>query len=190
MALIDYTDLPTMKIYIGVDANSKYDNLLEEAITAASRDIDNRTGRYFGKDDAPTVRTYIAGNGIMFVDDIASADSITITDSNGNELDPDKYRSFPLNGVVNGQPGWPVTRIKSRSFCKGQEYTVEATYGWDSIPDVVEETAKILAAETFLTKDTPHGVKGIDEFGVVRIRESRQIMMKLAPLVKEAVIVR
>lgn len=192
MALIqDYVSLETMKTYIPVDANSKFDALLNESITSASRDIDNRTGRTFGKDDAPTTRTYISGNGVLFVDDITTAASIvSITDSNGNELDTSSYRAFPLNGVVNGQPGYPVTRIKSRSFCKGQVYTVEATYGWEDIPDLVIEACKLLAAETFLAKDTPHGVKGLDEFGVVRIRESAQIKKKLEDLQRDPVIIR
>lgn len=188
MALIDYTDLATMKTYIGVDAQSKYDTLLQEAITAASRDIDNRTGRYFGKDAAPTTRTFVAGRDLLFVDDIADASSITVTNSNGTEITG--FRTLPANGVVNGQPGWPVTRLKSCDFCKGEEYTVEAIYGWDAVPDVVEEAAKLLASETFLSKDTPHGVKGLDEFGVVRIRESHQVMKKLNPLVKHAVSIR
>jgi hypothetical protein len=186
--IIDYVTVPVMKTYIGIDANTKYDALLGEAISSASRDIDNRTGRTFGKDDAPTTRTFVAGKCILFVDDIADASSITVTDSNGNELTD--LRMLPLNGVVNGQPGWPTTRMKSSSFCKGEEYTVEAIYGWDEVPTVVEEACKILAAETFLTKDVPHGVKGIDEFGVVRIRESAQIEKKLRPVTIHPVSIR
>lgn len=189
MALIeDYVSVPEMKTYINLDSNTKFDALLQEAITASSRDIDDRTHRTFGKDDAPTSRTYTAGKCILFVDDIADADSIVITDSNGNEVET--FKTFPENGVVNGQPGWPVTRIKSNSFCKGAEYTVLAIYGWENVPPVVKEACKLLAAETFLSKDTAHGVKGLDEFGVVRIRETKQVLQKLSGVAKDPVIIR
>lgn len=176
MALIDYVTLPVMKLYVNVNAETRYDGLLKAAISTSSRDIDDRCDRYFGKDETSSARTFTAKDNFLFIDDAINDGSLTVTDSHGNTVSD--TTAYPLNGIVRGQP-WPAEYLKSWWFCDGEEYTVTATWGWPEVPDVVSEACKLLAAETFLSKDTPHGVKGIDEFGVVRIRESRQIGQKL-----------
>lgn len=185
MALVDYVELSVMKLYVNVNGG-QHDGLLNDAIKASSRDIDDRCGRYFGKDDSPSARTFVAKDGILFIDDAINDGTLTIEDSNGTAIEADTFKEYPLNGIVRGQP-WPTEYIKSCHFLEGCEYAVTATWGWPEVPSVVSEACKLLAAETFLSKDTPHGVKGIDEFGVVRIRESRQIMQKLSGVTKEPV---
>lgn len=186
MALVDYVSLSVMKLYINVNS-SQYDGLIADAITASSRDIDDRCARYFGKDESPSARQFIAKNGVLFIDDAINDGSLVVEDSDGNEIDT--FTEFPLNGLVRNQP-WPTEYVKSCSFAEGVIYTVTATWGWPEVPSVVTEACKLLAAETFLSKDTPHGVKGIDEFGVVRIRETKQIMQKLSGVIKYPVRVR
>ena len=174
MALQEYTDLQTMRTYLGLKATEN-DGLLQEAIASASREVDKRCNRYFGRDSEPSARTFdVDGNGIVFVDDIADPDSIEIPGLGS-------CTALPRNGVVDGIPGHPITRIKSPWLCEGETVTITAIWGWPEVPDVIVEATKMLAAETFSQKDTPLGVKGMDEFGTVRVRDRYSIMTKLAP---------
>lgn len=182
MALEDYTTLDDMKRYLGGGfmTTTQFDTDISNAITAASRAIDSRTKRYFGKAEEPSARRFIAYDGLIIVDDIADPETITVSGT-------DSFVALPLNGIVSGVPGYPVTRLTSADFFRDEVYTVTAVWGWPEVPQLATEVCKMMTADIFLAKDTPHGVKGMDEFGVVRIRESRQIDQKIQLLARERV---
>jgi hypothetical protein len=46
-----------------------------------------------------------------------------------------------------------------------------------------------MAAETWKLKDAPFGVLGIDEFGVVRVRQNKMAASKLAPYSKTRLLI-
>lgn len=179
MVLIDYVDLTTMRAYVNMDQYEQAtinDSLLEDSITSASREVDERCDRYFGQDATVSARTFDCdGDGFLFVDDISTTtglllDGVALTTS---------HKLLPRNGVVAGSAGHPYTRIKSCSFTCGSSYEVTARWGWAAVPQVVVEATKMLAAETYYAKDVPLGIKGDVQFGVVRIRERIQIEKKL-----------
>ena len=166
MVLITYTDVPTMRVYMGLNASTQFDTLLAEAITSASREVDKRTKRYFGKDAVLGLREFdCEGNGLLVIDDVADPYSMVL---HGGIV---TYTAYPRNGVVDNVPGNPTTYIKSCSFYEGYSYSVSAIWGWAEVPENISEATKQLAAKTFLEKDAPFGVKGMDEFGSVRIRD-------------------
>jgi len=172
MALQEYTDLETMRTYLGLQS-TETDGLLTEAISSASREVDKRCNRYFGKADEPSSRVFdVEGSGIVFIDDVAEPDSLEVPGLL-------TYVALPRGGIVDGIPGHPITRIRSGWLCEGDTVTVTAVWGWPDVPDVVREATKMLAAETFMQKDTPLGVKGMDEFGTLRMRDRQTIMSKL-----------
>ncbi len=172
MELTEYTNLETMRLYLTVQTK-EYDSLVTDAISSASREVDRRCNRYFGKSTEPSTRVFaVEGNGLLMVDDIADPGSIEIP----TVL---QYQALPFNGVVDGVPGHPITRIKSTHFCEGDHVEVTAIWGWPAVPEVVREATKMLAAETFMQRDAPLGVKGMDEFGMIRLRERQHIISKL-----------
>lgn len=174
MALVTYTDVATMRVYLNIqDQVTQYDGLLEEAIESASREVDQRTKRYFGKDEEPTMREFdVEGYGLLVIDDVADPLSIEVEGYGG-------YTALPRNGIVDGTPGHPITRLKHCSFVEGRTVEVTATWGWPEIPALVREATKMIAAETFMSKDAPLGYKGSEQLGVVIMRERTPVLKKL-----------
>lgn len=180
MANFEYVDLATMKLVLGdtlnVSLDNTYDGLIQDAIDSATEEITARTDRVFIQDDDVSEREFdCEGDGLLLVDDISTTEGLLL---NGQPLSS-QYKLLPRNGVVSGVAGHPYTRIKSCAFFEGQTYTVTARWGWASIPAPIVEAAKMLAAETFIAKDTPLGVQGFNEFGAVRVRERAHIEKKL-----------
>lgn len=170
VALQEYTDLQTMRTYLSLKSTEN-DGLLKEAIASASREVDKRCNRYFGKSESASERTFdVEGSGIVFIDD-ALPESLEVPLSG--------FTALPRGGIVDGIPGHPITRIKSAWLCEGDTVTVSAVWGWPEVPEVVREATKMLAAETLMQKDTPLGIKGMDEFGTIRMRDRQTIISKL-----------
>jgi len=53
----------------------------------------------------------------------------------------------------------------------GREATVQVTgtFGWDAVPDAIEQACILQAARYFKRADSPMGVAGFDAMGVVRL---------------------
>lgn len=178
MALIDYVTLPTMKVYVGQDTESSIaEDLLEEAITSASREVDRRCDRDFGLDVSTSTREFTCyGNGLLIVDDIAETTGLEIE---GQPFDSDVYTLLPLNGRVPGIENHPYTHVKSCGFIKGCKYEVTARWGWLTVPQPIVEVTKMLAAETYIAKNSANGIVGYGDYGMIRARERAQIPQKL-----------
>lgn len=176
MPLTNYTDVETLKLHVAGSAahvSTGYNAPLSSIVEAASRAIDMRCGRYFGVVDPATTRKVKAHCGMLIVDDISDTAGVIVEDEYGNAVTD--YDTYPLNGVVGGSPGHPVTRIVHDSFVRDQIYEVTAKWGWPEVPPVISEACLLVAADMFFAKDTPHGIKGMPDFGITRIRENRQI---------------
>lgn len=173
MVLVNYTDAPTMRTYLNIqDTVTNYDELLNEAIESASREVDKRTRRYFGKDEEASERTFdVTGCGYLMIDD-ALPGTVELDGYTG-------FKALPRDGIVDGVPGNPITRLKHWAFMECDEVVVTATWGWPVIPAVVREATKMLAAETFMSKDAPLGYKGSETIGVVIMRERGPVLKKL-----------
>lgn len=173
MVLINYTDAATMRTYLGISPSvTQYDDLLDEAIESASREVDKRTKRYFGNELTASTRTF----------DVEGYGLVTIDDAIAGTIEVDGYtdlKALPRNGIVDGVPGHPITRLEHWAFWDGCAVEVTARWGWESVPAVVREATKMLAAETFMVKDTPLGYKGSDQIGVVIMRERTPVLKKL-----------
>lgn len=178
MTLIDYVDLPTMKAYVRQDSTDAVnESLLQDAITSASREVDQRCDRYFGLAASSSEREFdCIANGLLMVDDISTTTGLLF---DGVAYDSDSYKLFPRNGIVGGVPGYPYDYVESCSFLKGCTYTVTAVWGWAEVPSPIVEATKMLAAETYIAKNSPTGVVGTSLYGEVRVRERIQIERKL-----------
>jgi hypothetical protein len=173
VVLINYTNAATMRTYLGIQPTvTQFDELLNEAIESASREVDKRTRRYFGNEVEASTRTFdVDGYGLLAIDDAISG-TIELDGYTG-------FKELPRNGIVDGAPGHPITRLEHWAFWDGCEVEVTARWGWEDVPAVVREATKMLAAETFMSKDTPLGYKGSDQIGVVIMRERTPILKKL-----------
>lgn len=202
----DYLKIPPGK--------TTYDDLLDDCLDTSSREIESCTHRQFNRpddDDEPTQRIYyplkgsarnlgylLTGGGAAYVhvDDFYSTDGL-IVEVFGQIWTPDEYELHPLNGIVDGQPGWPWYQIRATL---GPRYRgipwgaapvkVTARWGWSSVPSPVHQACLLKAAHTFQLKDAPLGVAGVDSFGApMRVRDTDSASRKLKPYVKQPVLV-
>jgi hypothetical protein len=80
----------------------------------------------------------------------------------------------PLNGIVGGieSPATQIRAVDEYLFTlDGGEATVQVTgtFGWDAIPTVITQATVILASRIFRRNDSPLGVMGFGDMGVVRV---------------------
>lgn len=186
MALGDnYVESDDLKEYLGIKPNKiSNEETLVTACSSASREVERICNRQFNKADSATARLYQVENvhrrmqpfrGIVFhVDDFYDLAGLTVEfdpDGGGNfqTVDPIDYEVFPLNGVVDGTPGWPYNKVQIRNtwaiFPRWARLRITAKWGWESVPADVLAATMILAADTYQQKDSPYGVMA-DQYGV------------------------
>ncbi len=201
MALGDpYATLPQLKSFIGLGSGVMPEDAdLTASIASVSAEIQRYCGRQFNKADAATPRRYRAlrGGGVAYVDDFWELTDVAVDhDGDGvyeTVLTVADYELEPLDGIVDGVPGWPWWRIVvvNRRFPWGRRPGVQVTakWGWSEVPAPVHEACLILAAETGKLGEAPFGVAGFDQFGAVRVRQNPLAKAKLDPYVLDSVLV-
>lgn len=179
MALTNcYTTLAELKAALGIEDD--VDNLaLEAAITAASRMIDDYTGRFFYQDGSvgtPVSRYFTTDDFYNCqIDDIVTISEIAI-DSNfdqtyGIVFATSDYLTEPVN---NPRKGWPYTRILASGAyvfpCYiPQGIRVKGIWGWSAVPSEISMATLIQSARLFARKQSPFGIAGAPDMGVVRL---------------------
>jgi hypothetical protein len=173
-----YATLAQVKAALRI-TDSVDDTLIEMARESASDLIDGYTGRTFTTSGTVTRVFAPADDYVLQTDDIAGT-ALTITSSTGADGVFDvtwkttDYQLEPLNGVSNGQ-AVPFTRIRAIQDylwpTAGGEATVRVTgvYGFPSVPIVVTQATVLQASRIFTRLQSPLGVAGFGEMGVVRV---------------------
>lgn len=198
MALGDSYALPAeLKSYLKIP-DTDDDAELTNALAAASRGIEKHTGRQFNQATTATARLFeTCRSDLAVVDDFHTATDLVIKTDAGNgsfgtTWVASSYELRPLNGMVDGEAGWPFYRIKAvgASFPTGTgraSLQVTAQWGWAAVPAPVKQACIVLAAETFKLKDAPFGVAGIGDYGMIRVRQNPLACKMLAPYVRTPV---
>jgi hypothetical protein len=182
---------------------STWDTQLADALESASREIDGHCGqRKFWLDDAVSARVYYPDRaGFTAVDDIATTVGLIVkTDTTGDGTYATTwaaadYELQPLNGIVDGETGWPYWQIKAvgayRFPCNATRAPLQVTakWGWAAVPGPVKQACLILAEATFKAKDAAFGVAGFDGMGVVRVRDNPMAAAKLRKYRRDPVLV-
>jgi hypothetical protein len=158
------------------------DEILELSIEAASREIDGYCERVFYA--TTETRVFIPRDSFTCeIDDLTSLTTLK-TSSTGESFDvtwtSTDYQLEPLNGRAGGLVT-PSTRIRAvgdyvfPTFeprnVNHYEATVQVagTFGFTPIPTAVEQAALLLTLRQYRRYDSPLGVAGFDEMGVVRV---------------------
>jgi|SRR5450755_2750906 hypothetical protein len=191
-----YTSVEEMKSRLGITDTASDFELLG-AIQAATRAIEGACGRHFCP--ITEVRTYVPWDLYMLpVDDIVSVTSVKIDrDGDGTfeeswtqgtdyelSFEPNVYnqnvsgeaRPYTIMRVINGGGRffpfvWP--------FSRQDRVQISATFGWPEVPFGVSEATRQTSAEIFKLKDSPFGLMGTSEFGLVRVPRQNSYIMKL-----------
>ena len=183
MAITDgYATLADVKAALRVTDNFD-DSLLELSIEAASRQIDGFCERVFTQSTA--TRIYRPTDAFTVdIDDLQTLTTLK-TDSNGDGTFDvtwagTDYQLNPLNGISGGIRS-PYTQIKAVGQylfpiyeprnVNANEANVQITgvWGFSTIPTAVKQATIILSMRQFKRYDSPTGVMGFGDLGVMRV---------------------
>ena len=173
-----YCTLAELKTALAI-TDAVDDTPLEAAVNAASRMIDDYTGRFFYADGttiAPVYRYYTPLNDYSIaVDDFSSISAIA-TDENldqtyGTAWAATDYLVEPKNNV---RRGWSYSRLIAIGryiWPSGlpQSVRVYGAWGWLSTPSEVNMAALIQASRLFVRRQSPFGIAGSPDLGTVRL---------------------
>lgn len=175
----EYATLSELKRALTIqDDDTSSDDLLNTALAAASRGIDTATGRRFYLDSSATARVYKPGGRTactdsgerLLVDDIGTATGLVVeTGSGGSWTATTSYETGPDNAIVRGRPVTNLTLTAGTWGSGLARVRVTAKWGWPAVPDEITQACLIQAARLFRRKDSPEGVTGSAEWGVVRL---------------------
>lgn len=161
-----------LKIIDGLD-----DSLLEMAIESASRLIDGYAGRYFYNGGTATKNFAAQDWWITQIEDASSITEVASTDEVGGTYTTwaaTDYQLEPVNGRTDGLVS-PYTRIRAvndYAFPTNNEQAlvkVTGVWGWASVPIAIKQATILQASRIFKRLDSPLGVAGFGDMGVVRV---------------------
>jgi hypothetical protein len=172
-----YASTTELKAWLGI-SDATDDMLLGSVLDDASREIDRITGRHFFETDAGTVRYFTAVND----DELSITDCVTLTaveTDNGADRTyaytwaVTDYDLLPENAATADEPYTLLAEAPGGSYDfpvgvrKGVKLT--GTWGWPAIPAEINRACLLRAAWLFKRKDSPLGVAGNSDLGVVRV---------------------
>lgn len=203
MALGDpYVAVNDLKVYLKIPSgNNSLDSIAESAVQSASDEVEKYCNRQFNKSTDTTPRRFKPLNSsVVYTADFWSTEGLVVAvDLRGDRtfstvIPASDYELHPLDGVVDGQTGWPFWRIEliggSSWFPKEfASVKVTAKWGWENVPDSVKQAAILLANETFAMKSAPLGVAGVDNWGTIRVRDNGMVEKKLKRFRRDPVMV-
>jgi len=174
-----YATSSDFKQWIGI-ADSVDDAVLAAVLDQASRDIDNYCGRVFNQSTAATARYYTAQRaGELLIADCVSLSAVA-TDADGDRTYEDTwaatdYDLLPENAAAESEPE-PYTTIAvapdgDYAFPVGVRKGVKLTgvWGWPAVPGAVKQACLLRAAWIFNRRNTPLGLAGSADIGMVRV---------------------
>jgi len=176
----EYGTVEELKTRLNIEqTDTSRDSLLTRSLGAASRGIERATGRRFWLDSAPTVRTYNprrrlvteADGELLRVDDIGDTTGMLVeAGGNGTAFyEITGYETWPDNALADGEPVTALLRPMNIWAIPITRIRITALFGWPAVPDEVTEAALIQATRLFKRKDSPEGIIGNAEWGVVRL---------------------
>lgn len=205
-----YVTLAEMRNYLkmGVGQPTNLDDDIEDAVASATEEVNLFCGRQFNRSETATARHYYPDTFTSLpVDDFWTTDGLVVeTGVSGlwAEVDAGGLVPYPLDGVMDGQIGWPYTELRlgggygSQFNYVPRRYRntsslvrVTAKWGWEAVPASVKQATKIVAAQNFRLSDTPLGVAGMEgKFGgIVHVKDLPQVASKLKRYVVQPILV-
>jgi hypothetical protein len=191
-----YADLSLVKSMLGKSSDDDRDDLIQQAITASARWIDRRCGRYFYLDRTASMRTFRAQGAtirvqldqVLTVDDIGLASGVTVAVGTTGTYVP--LTTFDLGPFNVATRNLPYTEIRSTWgwLTSWSLVQVTARWGWPTPPDEIVQANALLAARWYRRKDSPQGVLGSADWGLMRVsRTDPDVEALLAPFINPVI---
>lgn len=161
------------------------------ALTAASRGIDNATGRRFYPDaNASQVRFYSPQDSrVLWIDDLIELTALASDSGDGLfgtgwALNTD-FVLGPLNATADGTPWHRISTLGSRRLPTAQRSVrVTGKFGWAAVPEGIKEATIILASKLLRrVREAPFGVVDLGiEGGAMRVvRDDPEVRFLIGP---------
>ena len=179
------------------------DDLLDDAINAASRQIDTFCGRIFFQQNATARKFFTNDLYRLRVDDISTTTGLVVKYDDNDDgtyettVSSSDYQLLPINQVVGGiliSPFYIVELISDGNHEWPLDYSsnrpraeITAKWGYSEVPEPIRQASLMLASELFAMRNAPLGVAGVGDFGVVNIQQNREITRLIAPFRKGTV---
>ena len=165
-------------------ADTLDDDLIDNCAGAASRLIDGYCSRQFWSVGSATTRIYTAEEAfVCYIDDIAGT-AITLKTSTAADGVFDvtwaatDWQLEPLNQRLDGLT-WAYDKIRAvgnylfpsvnANFGSQALVQLTAVFGWPAVPEPVTQATIIQASRIFKRYDSPLGVAGFGDLGVMRV---------------------
>lgn len=197
-----YCTLAQLRTHLGDTGSTLTTELLERAINATSRAIDEHCDRRFWVDTQVATRTYRPTDRCLArVDDISTTTGLVIKTDNGDDgtyettWSSTDYELEPQNADADsgGYAWWRIRAVGSYEFpvnTRRKSLQVTAKFGWSEIPPGVEQACLIRASAIFKRNEAVFGITGVGELGVVRIgRADPDVLDLLYPFEKRRLLV-
>jgi hypothetical protein len=176
-----YASLAELRQWLNITTTDTATNpLLTKALSAASRQIDNRTNRKFWLDAVVSQRIYNPSRRVvkstgsqtrLIIDDIGATTGLIVEIGSGSSWNPiTDYEFWPENAIATGSPVFELSRTYQLwQYSTYDRVRVTARWGWPDIPDEISQATLVLAARFYRRQGSPEGVAGFNDLGVVRV---------------------
>ncbi|MFE7094620.1 head-tail connector protein [Streptomyces erythrochromogenes] len=177
----EYANLATLKAQLNLDAtDDSRDEQLEQALEAASRGIDRDTGRRFYLDSTATARVINPlrravsddDGDHLLIRDVGSLDGLVVEVGRGGVFTDitASVEAEPTDALDEGRPVTSLLHLGGVWPRGGaQRVRITARWGWPAIPPEIAQATLLQASRLYKRKDSPEGVMGSAEWGVVRV---------------------
>lgn len=186
MAIVNgYIALSEIKTYLGLSGSGQDDNL-ENAIEAASREIDAICGRFFYQTTSGDKYFTPISEYEIELPDISTATGLAVytdTTDNGTHdttltINTDFItKPFDSGDEVGGIQYHPITNITILNTRSSERFNpsiiknikITAKWGWETVPQSIEQATFLQATRLFKRKDSPFSVYGNPETGTAEL---------------------
>lgn len=174
-----YADLAELKESLKI-TDTERDSLLTRNLNAASRYIDRSCGRRFWLDPAPVARVLNPRRRLvpdrdgsrLLVDDIGSLTGLIVEGGRAPSWS-DITTAMEPEPTDALERGWPITSLLYVGGYfppgLGQRIRVTARWGYPAVPEEIAMATLIQASRLYKRKDSPEGILGGAEWGVIRL---------------------
>lgn len=179
-----YVSLDEFKAIFNITSTDQDVDITAKLASAQER-VEKDCGRRFWKDSTASQRIYTPRHlELLRIDDLASDQGVIVEiGSQGGSwstLDVNAYEFKPDNAIVDNRPVeyinrvsgyWTIGRGSYNYYGLGRDQRVRVTgvWGWPVVPESIKNATVLLAARLLRRKDSPEGIKGFSDFGVVRV---------------------
>lgn len=177
--MASYGSMAALKTRLKIEPDdTSRDTDLTSVLAAASGSIDLTTGRRFWLDPEPVTRTFNPrgrvvqrdDGDLLLTGDIGSETGLVVeSGSAGAYTAVTGYETSPDNALLDGKPIRGLLRVLGTWGTATARVRITARFGWPAVPADITEAALIQALRLYRRKDSPEGVTGSAEWGVVRL---------------------